>query len=308
MNLELKKGWIWCDGQFIPWKEANTHLLSYSLHYGAAVFEGVRAYELNDKQFTIFRLKDHTQRLLNSAKIIGIDNIPFSFQQLEQAQLELVKKNHLTSCYLRPLIFSGGETLGLHAKNLSTHIMIAAWKWSSYVSKSSETQGIRIKVSSFNRISGNSSMTKAKATGNYINSVLAVREISKLGYDEALLLDKEGYVAEGSGANFFIVRNNILITPDLSNILEGITRDSIIQIAKNLGITVIERRITRDETYIADEAFFTGTAAEILPISSIDDRIIGNGEVGPITQQLRHEFFSIVKGKNLAYSHWLDQL
>lgn len=304
MNLEQKEGWIWLDGEFIPWQDAKIHVLTHSLHYGNGVFEGVRAYQTASGP-KLFRATDHTKRLLNSAKILQIHE-PFSLQELIEAQREAVFRNNLHNAYLRPLVFSGAEGLGLHAKNLTTHVMIAAWDWGSYLGGETLKRGIRIKVSSFTRYSAGSTISKAKATGNYLNSVLAVREASRLGYDEALLLDSLGFVAEGSGENFFIIRNGELHTPDSACILEGITRDTVMQIARDLGLKVRERRISRDEIYIADEAFFTGTAAEVLPIVNIDDIEIGGGLPGPITRQIQQRFFEIVTGKNPNYLEWLE--
>lgn len=303
MSLAKNCGWIWLDGALIPGEEAKIHCLNYSLHYGAAVFEGLRAYS-TENGAAIFRLREHTQRLLNSCKILGIE-VPYSLEQLEEGQKKVITKNNFQSAYIRPLIFSGSEALGLHAKNLSTHAMIAAWDWLSYLGGNSLQQGIRVKISSFSRHSSNSAMSKAKATGNYLNSVMAVREIVKQGYDEALLLDKEGYIAEGSGQNFFMVRQKKLITPDLSNILEGITRDTVIQLAHEFNLSVEQRRITRDEAYIADEVFFTGTASEILPIIDIDGFTIGTGVPGSLTLKIQQAFFDIVKGKNNKYKRWL---
>lgn len=303
MSMSDRDGFIWFDGKLVPWRDANIHVLTHSLHYGMAVFEGVRAYQ-TDAGTAIFRLKEHTKRLMNSAKIFQM-NVPFTEEELTNAQLEVVRSNKLTSCYLRPIIWIGSEKLGISAKNNTVHASVAAWTWGAYLGEDGLNKGIRVKISSYSRHHVNVSLVRAKASGYYINSILANQEVTAHGYDEALLLDTEGYVSEGSGENFFIVRNGILFTPDLASCLDGITRDAIMTIAKDLGIEVREKRITRDEVYTADEAFFTGTAAEVTPIREVDDRIIGSGTRGPITEKIQKVFFDAVAGKNDKYRHWL---
>jgi branched-chain amino acid aminotransferase len=277
-----RDGLIWFDGEWIEWREAKVHVLTHTLHYGMGVFEGVRAYETNNGP-AIFRLEEHTNRLFNSAKIMNM-NLGFSKDEINQAQIDAVVKNNLDSAYIRPMSFYGSEGMGLRADNLKVHTIVAAWEWGSYLGEENMTKGIRIKTSSYTRHHVNISMTKAKANGNYINSMLALQEALTDGYDEALLLDVDGFVAEGSGENFFIVRDGIIYTPDLTSALAGITRDTIFTLAKDLGYQVIEKRITRDEVYCADEAFFTGTAAEVTPIRELDNRTIGDGVRGPITE------------------------
>ncbi|MEI7531641.1 MAG: branched-chain amino acid transaminase [Betaproteobacteria bacterium] len=303
MSMSDRDGFIWFDGKLVPWREANIHVLTHSLHYGMAVFEGVRAYK-TDKGPAIFRLKEHTKRLFNSAKIFQM-NMPFSEEVVYQAQLEVVRSNNLSSCYLRPIAWIGSEKLGISAKSNSIHMSIAAWEWGAYLGEDGLNKGIRVKTSSYSRHHVNVSLVRAKASGYYINSILANQEVTVHGYDEALLLDTDGYVSEGSGENVFIVRDGALYTPDLASCLAGITRDAIITIAKDLGIQVIEKRITRDEMYCADEAFFTGTAAEVTPIRELDDRQIGEGGRGPITEKIQSIFFDTVLGKNDKYRHWL---
>lgn len=303
MSMADRDGVIWLDGELVPWREAKTHVLTHTLHYGMGVFEGVRAYQTAEGT-AIFRLKEHTQRLLNSAKIMRM-SVGFSADELNAAQ-RLVVREELDSAYLRPMCFYGSEGMGLRADNLKVHTMVAAWTWGAYLGADNMEKGIRIKTSSYTRHHVNVSMCKAKANGNYINSMLALREALDDGYDEALLLDPEGYVAEGSGENFFLVKDGIIYTPDLTSALDGITRRTILQLCKDLGIEVREKRITRDEVYIADEAFFTGTAAEVTPIRELDRRPIGTGIRGPITQKLQSLYFDVVKGKcNDRYGEWL---
>lgn len=303
MSMSDRDGFIWFDGKLVPWRDANIHVLTHSLHYGMAVFEGVRAYQ-TEAGTAIFRLKEHTKRLLNSAKIFQM-NVPFTEEELTNAQLDVVRSNKLTSCYLRPIIWIGSEKLGVSAKNNTVHASVAAWTWGAYLGEDGLNKGIRVKISSYSRHHVNVSLVRAKASGYYINSILANQEVTAHGYDEALLLDTDGYVSEGSGENFFIVRNGILFTPDLASCLDGITRDAIMTIAKDLGIEVREKRITRDEVYTADEAFFTGTAAEVTPIREVDDRVIGSGTRGPVTEKIQKVFFDAVAGKNDKYRHWL---
>jgi branched-chain amino acid aminotransferase len=303
MSMANRDGFIWMDGKLIPWRDANIHVLTHSLHYGMAVFEGVRAYK-TDKGTAIFRLKEHTRRLFNSAKIFQMP-MAYTEEQISEATKSVVKENKLTSCYIRPIVWIGSEKLGVSAKGNTIHSSIAAWEWGAYLGEDGINKGIRVKTSSFTRHHVNVSLVRAKASGYYINSILANQEVTIHGYDEALLLDTDGYVSEGSGENVFIVKNGIVYTPDLASCLDGITRDAIFTIAKDLGIEVREKRITRDEMYCADEAFFTGTAAEVTPIRELDDRAIGNGKRGPITEKIQKVFFDAVAGKNDKYSHWL---
>jgi branched-chain amino acid aminotransferase len=303
MSMADRDGVIWYDGKMVPWREATTHVLTHTLHYGMGVFEGVRAYETADGP-AIFRLQEHTDRLFRSAHILGM-KMPFDKATLNEAQKAVVRDNNLKSGYLRPMAFYGAEAMGISAKTLSTHVIVAAWPWGAYLGKEALEHGIRVKTSSFTRHHVNITMCKAKANGNYMNSILAHREAEMDGYQEALLLDVEGFVAEGSGENVFIVRNGKLYTPDLTSALEGITRDTIVRLAGELGIPVIEKRITRDEVYCADEAFFTGTAAEVTPIRELDNRAIGSGDRGPITTQLQALYFDCVQGKSAPHASWL---
>ncbi|MDO9282215.1 MAG: branched-chain amino acid transaminase [Methylotenera sp.] len=298
-----RDGVIWYDGKMVNWRDATTHVLTHTLHYGMGVFEGVRAYK-TDEGTAIFRLKEHTDRLFRSAHILGM-KLPYTKDELMAAQLAAVRDNKLESAYLRPMAFYGAEAMGISAKTLSTHVIVAAWKWGAYMGQEALDNGIRVKTSSFSRHHVNITMCKAKANGNYMNSILAHQEAAADGYEEALLLDVDGFVAEGSGENVFIVRNGKLYTPDLTSALEGITRDTIIQLAGELGIPVIEKRITRDEVYGADEAFFTGTAAEVTPIRELDRRSIGAGTAGPITKQLQKLYFDVVTGKSAEHASWL---
>lgn len=303
MSMANRDGFIWFDGKLVPWRDANVHVLTHSLHYGMAVFEGVRAYK-TEQGTAIFRLPEHTKRLFNSAKIFQM-GLPFDEKTISDAQLEVVRANNLSSCYLRPIAWIGSEKLGISARGNTIHMAIAAWEWGAYLGEDGLNKGIRVKTSSYTRHHVNVSLVRAKASGYYINSILANQEVTANGYDEALLLDTDGYVSEGSGENVFIVRNGILFTPDLASCLDGITRDAIITIAKDLGIEVREKRITRDEMYCADEAFFTGTAAEVTPIRELDDRAIGNGTRGPVTEKIQKVFFDTIAGKNDRYRHWL---
>jgi branched-chain amino acid aminotransferase len=303
MSMSDRDGFIWFNGKLIDWRDANIHVLTHSLHYGMAVFEGVRAYK-TDQGPAIFRLDEHTKRWFNSAKIFQME-MPYSQAELMQAQLDVVKANQLESCYLRPIAWIGSEKLGISPKGNQILVSIAAWQWGAYLGEDGLNKGIRVKTSSFSRHHVNVSLVRAKASGYYINSILANQEVTAHGYDEALLLDTDGYVSEGSGENVFIVREGVIYTPDLASCLAGITREPIIKIAHDLGFEVREKRITRDEMYCCDEAFFTGTAAEVTPIRELDDRIIGNGGRGPITEKIQNVFFDIVKGKNDKYRSWL---
>ena len=305
-SMEDRDGVIWLDGEMVPWREAKVHVLTHTLHYGMGVFEGVRAYHA-EQGTSIFKLQEHTDRLFDSAHILRM-NIPFDKQTLVDAQKAVVKENNLDSAYLRPMCFLGSEGMGLRADNLKTHVMIAAWEWGSYLGADNMEKGIRIRTSSYTRHHVNITMCKAKANGNYMNSMLALQEATTDGYDEALLLDNEGYVAEGSGENFFLVHDGILYTPDLTSALNGITRKTIMVFADALGIKVVEKRITRDEVYIADEAFFTGTAAEVTPIRELDNRTIGNGGRGLITEKLQTMYFDVVHGRNPKYLDWLSKV
>jgi branched-chain amino acid aminotransferase len=302
-SMADRDGVIWYDGKMVNWRDATTHVLTHTLHYGMGVFEGVRAYK-TDKGTAIFRLQEHTDRLFNSAHILQM-KMPFSKQEIADAMCAAVRENKLESAYIRPMAFYGAEAMGIAAKTLSTHVIAAAWSWGAYMGEEALTNGIRVKTSSFSRHHVNITMCKAKANGNYMNSILAHQEAANDGYDEALLLDVDGFVAEGSGENVFIIRKGKLYTPDLTSALEGITRDTIVQLAKELGYEVIEKRITRDEVYCADEAFFTGTAAEVTPIRELDNRNIGSGTRGPITEKLQALYFDVVKGKSAKHAHWL---
>ncbi len=302
-SMADRDGKIWYDGQMVEWREATTHVLTHTLHYGMGVFEGVRAYK-TDKGTAIFRLQDHTDRLFNSAHILGMD-MPYDKATVIEAQKQAVKENNLESAYMRPMAFYGSEAMGISATTLSTHLIVAAWSWGAYMGDEAIQKGIRVKTSSFSRHHVNITMCKAKANGNYMNSILAHQEAQQDGYEEALLLDVDGYVAEGSGENIFIVRKGKLLTPDLTSALEGITRDTIVQLAQENGLEVVEKRITRDEVYTADEAFFTGTAAEVTPIRELDNRAIGAGERGPITEMLQSQYFDVVHGRSAKHIDWL---
>ena len=303
MSMADRDGVIWLDGEMVPWREAKVHVLTHTLHYGMGVFEGVRAYQ-GDKGTAIFRLQDHTDRLFRSAHILGM-KIPYDKETINSAICAAVHENKLQSAYIRPMCFYGSEGIGIRADNLRVHVMVAAWDWGKYLGEESMERGIRIKTSSFTRHHVNITMCKAKANGNYMNSMLALSEAMRCGYDEAMLLDVEGYVAEGSGENIFIVRDGVLYTPDLTSALEGITRDTIMTLAAEEGLTVREKRITRDEVYIADEAFFTGTAAEVTPIREVDDRAIGSGSRGPVTERLQSLYFDQVYGRREDHPDWL---
>jgi branched-chain amino acid aminotransferase len=301
-----RDGLIWLDGALVPWREATTHVLTHTLHYGMGVFEGVRAYRTT-RGVAIFRLDDHTERLFKSAHILGMA-MPYDRATINEAQRAVVREDGLESAYIRPMCFYGAEGMGLRADNLEVHCMVAAWSWGAYLGEENMRNGIRIKVSSFTRHHVNITMCRAKANGNYMNSMLALKEALDCGYDEALLLDAEGYVMEGSGENIFIVRDGVLYTPDLTSALDGITRKTVMALAAELGLRVVEKRITRDEVYIADEAFFTGTAAEVTPIREVDGRLIGAGGRGPITQRLQELYFDQVHGRRDEHPEWLTPL
>lgn len=302
-GMDDRDGVIWLDGKLVPWREAKVHVLTHTLHYGLGIFEGVRAYK-TQKGTAIFRLQAHTDRLFRSAHILRM-SIPYDKDTINRAICDAVRSCELESGYIRPMCFYGSEGMGLRADNLRTHVMVAAWPWGSYMGEDNMRQGIRVRTSSYTRHHVNITMCKAKATGNYINSILAVNEALACGCSEAMLLDAEGYVAEGSGENIFIVRDGVLYTPDLTSALDGITRDTIIRLAADEGIAVREKRLTRDEVYIADEAFFTGTAAEVTPIREVDNRVIGAGGRGPITERLQTLYFDQVHGRRSRYAEWL---
>lgn len=304
MSMADRDGLIWFDGEMVPWRDAKVHVLTHTLHYGMGVFEGVRAYQTDSRGTCIFRLKEHTSRLFDSAKIMNLA-IPFSKDDINEAQRRAVRDNNLDEAYIRPMVFLGSEGMGLRATGLKIHVIVAAWHWPSYMAPEAKELGIKVRTSSYTRHHVNISMTRAKANGHYINSMLALQEALSGGAEEALLLDPEGYVAEGSGENIFIVRDGIIYTPELTACLNGITRNTIFQLAAELGYPVVEKRITRDEVYIADEAFFTGTAAEVLPISDLDGRKIGAGKRGPITEQLQARYFDQVKGRRSQFAEWL---
>ena len=305
MNLADRDGLIWLDGEMVPWREAKVHVLTHTFHYGLGVFEGVRAYQTADRGTCIFRLKEHTDRLFRSAHILGMP-MPFDKATLNRAQKDVVRENGLEEGYLRPMCFYGSEGMGLRADNLRTHVMVAAWEWPSYMDPDARNRGIKVRTSSYTRHHVNISMCKAKANGNYINSMLALKEALDCGAEEAMLLDNEGYVAEGSGENIFIVRDDRIYTPELTSCLDGITRGTVFTLAEELGYQIREKRITRDEVYVADEAFFTGTAAEVVPIREVDGRTIGEGARGPLTQKLQTMYFDTVRGNRAANSHWLE--
>ncbi len=303
-NLSDRDGLIWQNGSLVPWREAKVHVLTHTLHYGVGVFEGVRAYA-TPKGPCIFRLEDHTRRLFNSAHILGLE-IPYTPEAVNAAQREVFAANALEEGYLRPMVYLGAEGMGLRATGLSVNLMVATWPWPSYMAPESLERGIAVRTSSYTRHHVNISMCKAKANGHYINSILALQEAVAAGCDEALMLDNEGYVAEGTGENVFIVRAGELHTPELTSCLDGITRDTVFALARAEGLTIHERRITRDEVYIAEEAFFTGTAAEVLPIRELDGRRIGSGQRGPITERLQSLYFDQVRGRREAFPEWLS--
>jgi branched-chain amino acid aminotransferase len=306
MSMADRDGVIWLDGKMVPWRDARTHVLTHTLHYGMGVFEGVRAYETANGT-AVFRLPEHTRRLFDSARILKM-KMPFSPEEISAAQLAAVRENGLKTAYIRPMCFYGSEGMGLRADNLQVHVMVAAWTWGSYLGEENMTRGIRIHTSSYSRHHVNVTMCKAKANGNYMNSMLALQEALACGYDEAMLLDTQGYVAEGSGENIFLVRDGVLYTPDLTSALDGITRRTIFTLAAEEGLDVVEKRITRDEVYIADEAFFTGTAAEVTPIREVDQRPIGEGTRGPITERLQSLYFDVVKGRHPKHAQWLTYI
>ncbi|GLS25772.1 branched-chain amino acid transaminase [Marinibactrum halimedae] len=304
MSFADRDGVIWLDGELVPWRDAKVHVLTHTLHYGMGVFEGVRAYHTESHDTAIFRLQAHTDRLFRSAHIMNM-KMPWDKDTINEAHRLVVRENSLKEAYLRPMVFYGAEGMGLRADNLNVHAIVAAWEWPSYMSPEAKEIGIKVRTSSYTRHHVNISMCKAKANGHYINSMLALQEALSCGCEEALLLDNEGYVAEGSGENFFLVYNGVIYTPELTSCLDGITRATVIQLAEEFGYTIKEKRITRDEVYVADEAFFTGTAAEVLPIRELDGRVIGEGKRGPVTTQLQTAYFDSVKGRGSKHPEWL---
>lgn len=303
MSMSDRDGWIWYDGKMVPWREATTHVLTHSLHYGLAVFEGVRAYKAAGGT-AIFRLREHTERLFNSARIF-LMQMPFTQEQLIEAQRQVVRTNKLEQCYLRPIAFYGSEKMGVSPIGASVHVAIAAWPWGAYLGEDGLQKGIRVKTSSYARHHINVSMVRSKTAGHYVNSILANLEATRDGYDEALLLDTNGFVAEGAGENLFIVRGGQLFEPELVSGLSGITRQTVIELARDLGFSVQPRPMTRDDVYLADEAFFSGTAAEITPIRELDGRVIGSGRRGPVTEKIQALFFEAVNGRAPKYREWL---
>jgi branched-chain amino acid aminotransferase len=303
LSMADRDGWIWYDGKLVPWRSATTHVLTHSLHYGLAVFEGLRAYKTTEGT-AIFRLREHTQRLLNSAHIYMM-KIPYSIEKLMAAQIEVVRANAHESCYVRPIAFYGSEKMGVSPVGASVHVAIAAWPWGAYLGPDALAKGIRVKTSSYARHHINVTMARAKMSGTYPNSVLATLEATQHGYDEGLLLDVEGYVAEGAGENVFIVKDGVICEPELTSALTGITRSTVIELAQGLGYKVLAKRLTRDDIYIADECFFTGTAAEVTPIRELDGRMIGAGKAGPVTKRLQKAFFDVVTGKDKRHKHWM---
>ncbi|NYE26064.1 branched-chain amino acid transaminase [Pigmentiphaga litoralis] len=306
MSMADRDGFIWYDGKLVPWREANTHVLTHSLHYGLAVFEGVRAYK-TESGTSIFRVKEHTDRLVNSGRIYQMA-LPYSKEQLIEAQKEVIRANKLESCYLRPIAFYGSEKMGVSPKGAKVHVAIAAWEWGAYLGAEGLEKGIRVKTSSFARHHVNVTMPRAKLASTYANSILANMEATENGYDEALLLDTDGFVAEGAGENVFIVRDGVIYEPEIASALSGITRATVYTLAEDLGLKIVSKRLTRDDIYIADEAFFSGTAAEITPIRELDNRVIGEGRRGPVTERLQSAFFELVAGRNPKYQHWLTQV
>ena len=306
MSMSDRDGFIWYDGKLVPWRDATTHVLTHSLHYGLSVFEGVRAYN-TDIGTAIFRLREHTDRLFNSAHIYQME-IPFDKQTVMDAHLEVVRSNKLESCYIRPIAFYGSEKMGVSPRGATVHVAIAAWPWGAYLGEEALAQGIRVKISSFARQHVNVTMPRAKLASTYANSILANSEAQDAGYDEAILLDTDGFVAEGAGENIFIVKDGVVYEPEIASALTGITRASVHAIAADHGYEVKTRRLTRDDLYIADEAFFTGTAAEVTPIREVDGRILGSGKRGPVTEILQKAFFDVVNGRNPKYINWLTKV
>jgi len=301
-----RDGFIWYNGKLVPWRDATTHVLTHSLHYGLSVFEGVRVYE-TPKGSAVFRLHEHTERLFNSARIFQM-KVPFTPEEINAAQTEVVRANHLKSCYLRPIAFYGSEKMGVSPRGAKVHVAIAAWPWGAYLGEEGLQKGIRVKTSSFQRHHINVSMVRSKTGGHYVNSILANMEALDHGYDEALLLDTQGFVAEGAGENLFIVKDGQIFEPMMVSGLIGITRRTVIELAQDMGYTVRQMPMTRDDVYLADEAFFTGTAAEVTPIRELDGRTIGKGSRGPITEKIQSMFFDVVNGRAEKYARWLTQV
>jgi len=306
MSMSDRDGFIWHDGRLVPWREATTHVLTHSLHYGLAVFEGVRAYKTINGT-AIFRLKEHTDRLFNSAHIYRMA-MPWDKETLMEAQKEVVRANGLESAYLRPIAFYGSEKMGVSPKGAKVHVAIAAWPWGAYLGEEGLEKGIRVKTASYARHHVNVSMCRAKYSGTYANSILANMEATEHGYDEALLLDVDGFVAEGAGENLFVIKDGQIFEPEIASALVGITRATVHALAAELGYTVVSKRLTRDDIYIADEAFFTGTAAEVTPIRELDGRQIGEGRRGPITTRIQRLFFDVVNGKVPTHADWLTPI
>jgi branched-chain amino acid aminotransferase len=306
MSMADRDGFIWFDGKLVPWREAQIHVLTHSLHYGLSVFEGERAYK-TDKGPAIFRLKEHTDRLFNSAHIYRM-NMPYTREQIMEACCEVVRANNLDSCYIRPIAFYGSEKMGVSPKGAATHVAIAAWPWGAYLGEEGLQKGIRVKTSSYARHHVNVTMARAKFAATYANSILANTEAIQDGYDEALLLDVDGFVAEGAGENVFVIKDGCIYEPEIASALVGITRSTIISLAREMGLEVVSKRLTRDDIYIADECFFTGTAAEVTPVRELDNRTIGSGSRGPITEELQKRYFDVVYGRNEKYEHWLTRV
>ncbi len=305
--MDDRDGRIWMDGRMVDWRDAKIHVLTHTLHYGCGAFEGLRAYNTSAGT-AIFRLREHTERLFNSAKILRM-KIPFTFEEVMEAQKQVVRENRLESCYVRPLVWVGSEKLGVSMKGNRIHLMIAAWPWGAYLGEDGMKNGIRVRISSYTRHHVNITMTQAKAVSNYTNSILANQEATDDGYDEAMLLDASGFVSEGAGENVFVVKDGVVYTPDLSaGALNGITRNTVIHICRDLGLELVQKRITRDEVYICDEAFFSGTAAEVTPIRELDRIVLGRGSRGPITERIQSAFFDIVNGRNPKYAQWLARV
>lgn len=306
MSMADRDGFIWFDGKLVPWREAQIHVLTHSLHYGLSVFEGERAYK-TDKGPAIFRLKEHTDRLFNSAHIYRM-HMPYTREQIMEACCEVVRANNLDSCYIRPIAFYGSEKMGVSPKGAATHVAIAAWPWGAYLGEEGLQKGIRVKTSSYARHHVNVTMARAKFAATYANSILANTEAIQDGYDEALLLDVDGFVAEGAGENVFVIKDGCIYEPEIASALVGITRSTIISLAREMGLEVVSKRLTRDDIYIADECFFTGTAAEVTPVRELDNRTIGSGSRGPITEELQKRYFDVVYGRNEKYEHWLTRV
>lgn len=306
MSMENRDGWIWLDGQFVPWRDARVHVLTHTLHYGLGVFEGIRAYRTPGGT-AIFRLAEHLERLLESAHILGLEHA-FGEAELAAACCDVVRRNGLEAGYIRPLLFLGAEKMGIDPSGAAVHAMLAAWPWKAYLGDSALDSGIRVKVSSFARHHVNVQMCRSKSVSTYANSILATREAKADGYDEALLLDTDGFVAEGAGDNVFLIKRGVLVEPEITSALDGVTRRTVLELAGEMGLPVVSRRITRDELYCADEVLFTGTAAEITPVVEVDRRRVGKGRPGPLTQELQRRYFACVQGRDESHAAWLTYL